>query len=103
MEQQVADRVEEVLDRTVRPWLARHGGGAEVVGVEDGVVRVRMTGGCAGCPTAGAELSEVVVAELLTLLPEVRAVVPVEGVSDTLLTQARTLLALRHPAGPTAA
>ena len=105
-ERDLTARVERVLDRTVRPWLARHGGDVEVLDVEGGTVRVRMTGGCAGCPTADAELSEVVAAQLHEQLPEVRRVVPVAGVSDALLAQARNLLALhvvRHPAGPTAA
>lgn len=105
MAQQLAERVEEVLDRTVRPWLAHHGGGIEVislemngldatdaVGGEGATVRVRMTGGCTGCPAASAELSEFVAAEIQNRLPEIRAVVPVQGVSDALLAQARALL-----------
>lgn len=38
----------------VRPYLHEHGGEVEVLGVEHGVVRVRLLGACSGC-TAAAE------------------------------------------------
>jgi Fe-S cluster biogenesis protein NfuA len=34
----------------LRPVLDAHAGGVELVGVEGGVVRVRYTGMCTGCP-----------------------------------------------------
>jgi Fe-S cluster biogenesis protein NfuA len=34
----------------LRPMLDAHAGGVELVGVEGGVVRVRYTGMCTGCP-----------------------------------------------------
>ena len=41
-------RVEEALDH-VRPYIESHGGGLELLGVEDGVVHVRLSGSCNGC------------------------------------------------------
>lgn len=38
----------------VRPYLHEHGGEVEVLGVQQGVVRVRLLGTCSGC-TAAAE------------------------------------------------
>jgi Fe-S cluster biogenesis protein NfuA len=38
----------------LRPYLAEHGGAVEVLGVRDGVVRLRMSGACSGC-TSSAE------------------------------------------------
>ena len=49
------DRVTEALD-SVRPYLDSHGGDVELVGVEDGVVRLRMQGSCKGCPSSAATL-----------------------------------------------
>ena len=44
------DKVEKVLDE-VRPGLQADGGDVELVDVsEDGIVKVRLTGACAGCP-----------------------------------------------------
>ena len=36
----------------MRPRLQRDGGDCELVGLEDGVVRVRLTGACVGCGLA---------------------------------------------------
>jgi Fe-S cluster biogenesis protein NfuA/nitrite reductase/ring-hydroxylating ferredoxin subunit len=46
----VEDRivVEEALDE-IRPYIESHGGEVELLGVEDGVVHVRMSGACNGC------------------------------------------------------
>ena len=45
---------EEALDE-VRPYVESHGGEVELLSVEDGVVRVRMSGSCHGC--AGSEMT----------------------------------------------
>jgi Fe-S cluster biogenesis protein NfuA len=55
------EQIEKVLDDEVRPMLSMHGGSIELVGVTDaGVVKVRLTGGCAGCPGARMTLANVV-------------------------------------------
>ena len=41
----VAERVRGRSDE-VRPYLGSHGGGVELLGVEDGVVRLRLEGSC---------------------------------------------------------
>ena len=41
-------QVEEALDQ-VRPYIESHGGSLELLDVEEGVVRVRMSGSCDGC------------------------------------------------------
>ena len=40
----------------VRPYLHEHGGEVEVLGVQHGVVRVRLTGACSGCTSAAETL-----------------------------------------------
>jgi Fe-S cluster biogenesis protein NfuA len=50
--------VEEALEQ-IRPILQADGGDVELVEVtEDGVVRVRLTGACGGCPMATMTLKE---------------------------------------------
>ena len=44
--------VEEILDRTVRPFLASDGGGVEVVERKDNVVYIKYQGACGTCPTS---------------------------------------------------
>ena len=43
------DKVEEVLNK-IRPSLIADGGNVELVDVNDGIVSLRLTGACAGCP-----------------------------------------------------
>ena len=45
------ERVETVLQR-IRPLLQADGGDIELIGVEGNNARVRLTGMCAGCPSA---------------------------------------------------
>ena len=43
------DHVKEILEKDIRPLLAMHAGDAELISVEDGVVRLRLKGTCHGC------------------------------------------------------
>ena len=48
----LADRVWQVLEEEVAPAIHRDGGGIELVDVEDGIVRVNLTGACQNCPAS---------------------------------------------------
>jgi len=48
-------RVRGALDE-VRPYLASHGGDVELLGIEDGIARLRMEGSCKGCPSSAVTL-----------------------------------------------
>ncbi len=67
------EKVKTALD-TIRPALQADGGDVELLGVEDGVVRVRLTGACSGCPMATLTLKEGIEQRLKELVPEVKAV-----------------------------
>lgn len=43
------EAVEKALGK-IRPMLQRDGGDVELIGVDNGVVKVRLTGACKGCP-----------------------------------------------------
>ena len=69
------EEIEKVLDEEVRPMLSMHGGNIELVEVTDeDVVRVRLTGGCAGCPAAQMTLVNVVENAIKSKLPQVKRV-----------------------------
>ena len=71
------DRVAETLE-TIRPFLQRDGGDVELVDVsDDGIVQVRLTGACCGCPMSQMTLSEGIERELKAQVPEVKQVVSV--------------------------
>ena len=84
--------LEQVLDEYVRPALRVHGGGMEVISYEDGVLRFRMTGGCAGCAAADLTTEELINEELRKHLDGFREAVLVNDVSEDLLAEARAIL-----------
>lgn len=86
------ERIEAVVDRKLRPQLLLHGGGMETVQVEKGRYVFRLTGRCAGCPSAYLTTEEVIRSTLLADVPELREVVLCQQVSEELLTQAKELL-----------
>lgn len=49
LKETVKDKVEEAL-KELRPQLQADGGDIELVEVENGIVKVKMKGACAGCP-----------------------------------------------------
>jgi Fe-S cluster biogenesis protein NfuA len=74
MKQQVQDALNEL-----RPMLQADGGDVELVEVdeENGVVKVRLTGACAGCPFSQMTLRNGIERLLKQKVPEVTAVEPV--------------------------
>jgi len=64
------ERVTKVLD-AIRPGLQMDGGDIELVGVTDGVVKVRLTGACAGCPMSMMTLQMGVERAIRREIPEV--------------------------------
>ena len=70
------EKVEAILNQ-IRPSLMADGGNVELVDASDGVVKVRLTGACGGCPMASMTLKHGVERVLKEQLPEVREVVAV--------------------------
>jgi Fe-S cluster biogenesis protein NfuA len=73
------DKVREALDK-VRPMLQQDGGDVELVDVdtETGVVSVRLTGACKGCPMSQITLKAGIERYLQSEVPEVSSVEAVE-------------------------
>jgi Fe-S cluster biogenesis protein NfuA len=68
------DKVESVLDQ-IRPNLKMDGGDVELVDVSnDGVVKVKLTGACGGCPMSMITLKMAIEKRLKEAIPEVRTV-----------------------------
>jgi Fe-S cluster biogenesis protein NfuA len=69
------DKVEAALNK-VRPSLMADGGNVELVEVDaDGVVKVKLTGACGGCPMSQLTLKMGIERILKKEVPEVKAVV----------------------------
>ncbi len=70
------ERVEAALNK-IRPALVADGGNVELVDVNDGVVKVKLTGACAGCPMSTMTLKMGIERVLKQDIPEIKEVVSV--------------------------
>jgi len=70
------EKVEEALNK-IRPALMRDGGNVELVSVDDGTVKVRLTGACSGCPMSAMTLKMGIEQVLKQEIPEIKEVVAV--------------------------
>lgn len=70
------EKIKMVLEK-IRPSLRADGGDVELVGVKDGIVRVRLVGACGGCPMSTMTLKHGIERLLKSELPEVKEVVSV--------------------------
>ena len=72
------ERIKAVLE-TIRPALQADGGDVELVDVtEDGVVKLRLTGACHGCPMSRVTLHHWIEKELRDNVPTVKGVEEVQ-------------------------
>jgi len=72
-EEKLRERVEKALEK-IRPALQADGGNIELVDVTDGVVKVKLTGACGGCPMSQMTLKMGVERTLKQQIPEVKSV-----------------------------
>lgn len=66
-------KVEAAIDK-IRPMLQADGGDVELVSVEDGIVKVRLQGACAGCPMSQMTLKNGIERVLKQQIPEIKSV-----------------------------
>jgi len=69
--------IEMVLDRSIRANLARDGGGVEVKGFEDNVVRIEYHGACGSCATSSTGTLQFIQGQLKQQLHSSLTVKPV--------------------------
>lgn len=70
------EKVEAILEK-IRPILQADGGDVELVDVNDGVVKVKLTGACMGCPMSTITLQQGIARILKEQIPEVKEVIAV--------------------------
>jgi len=70
------EQVKKVLDKDVIPILKTHRGSVKLISVSpDGVVKVKLTGACHGCPLAQQTLVGFVEKTLKSKIPDVKKVI----------------------------
>ncbi|HOD37176.1 MAG: NifU family protein [Candidatus Marinimicrobia bacterium] len=68
------EKVEEVIE-SIRPMLMADGGNVELVEVtKDGIVKLRLTGACGGCPMSTYTLRMGIERRLKEAIPEIKSV-----------------------------
>ncbi len=72
------EQIIEVLD-IIRPYLKNDGGDVEFIDVEDGIVKIKMLGACAGCSMADVTIYQGIEQ---SLIEEVPGIIGVEVVDD---------------------
>lgn len=86
------DQIIKVLKEKVDPILAAHYGGAVLSKLEDGVVYVKLTGSCAGCPSAQQTIEDIVKEVVMENVKGVKDVILDTSVGEDLLEMARKIL-----------
>ena len=67
------EKIQAAINK-IRPMLQADGGDVELVDVEDGVVKVRLKGACAGCPMSQMTLKNGIEKFLKKEIPAVKSV-----------------------------
>jgi Fe-S cluster biogenesis protein NfuA/nitrite reductase/ring-hydroxylating ferredoxin subunit len=76
----IEERVAQALD-TVRPYMESHGGNVELLGIEDGVAKLRLQGSCKSCRASSSTLELAVRQALEAAAPDLEGM-DVEGVVE---------------------
>lgn len=90
------EQVEQAL-QSVYPYIESHGGHLELLGVEAGSVRVRLSGSCGDCPGSSGTLTRVVETALREGFPGFRALVAEQPIPAPPTPTLATQRALRRP------
>lgn len=70
----VKQKIVEIIDQHIKPWIEQDGGGIEFISYDEGVVVVRLYGACTSCSSATVTLKAGVEQVLKSMIPEIREV-----------------------------
>ena len=76
----IEERVVQALD-TVRPYMESHGGDVELLGIENGIARLRLQGSCKSCRASSSTLELAVRQALEEAAPDLEGM-DVEGIVE---------------------
>ncbi len=84
--------IERIFDKEIRPVFKTHGGDIHIIDIKEGVLRIKMTGQCCGCPSAALETEEIVKKQLIGRIPGISDVILVHEVNEELIEFAYNIL-----------
>ena len=72
---EIEKKIIKILETKIRPAVARDGGDIKFQEFKDGVVKVKLQGSCAGCPSSTMTLKQGVQNMLCHYIPDVKEVI----------------------------
>ena len=70
-EVEIKEKVQQLLDTSVNPAVASHGGMVSLIDVKENVVYIRIGGGCQGCGAADITLKAGIERMIKEEIPEI--------------------------------
>jgi Fe-S cluster biogenesis protein NfuA len=95
----VQERVRGALEG-VLPYLESHGGSVELLGVDEGIVHLRLEGSCSGCPSSAMTLKLAIEEAIFKAAPDVDEVRAEGAVAATAPAPGLLQLDVLGPSGP---
>ncbi|MDF2502918.1 NifU family protein [Clostridium sp.] len=89
------EKLLKVIETKIRPYLQSHNGDIEVLGLEDGVVKIKLLGQCSCCASAKYTVEDIVEASLKEEFNQIKRVELIDHISEETLGMARKILS-RH-------
>ena len=77
MDEEIREKVQNLIENAINPAIAGHGGFVDLLDVKDKVVYLAMGGGCQGCGMASVTLSQGIEVAILDMVPEITEVIDV--------------------------
>ncbi len=71
---EMKDKIQDLLDSSINPAVAGHGGYVQLIDVKESVVYLQMGGGCQGCGMADVTLKSGIERMIKEEIPEVAEV-----------------------------
>ncbi len=72
---EVKEKVRQIIDTMINPAIATHGGFVEVMDVKENVVYLMLGGGCQGCGMVNVTLKQGIEATLKEEIPQIAGVI----------------------------
>ena len=69
------ENIKKIIEDDINPYLQMHSGSCELVEYKDGIVTIRLFGGCSGCPSSQITLFNGITPILKEKIPEIKDVI----------------------------
>jgi len=74
MKNKMEEKVQKIIDK-MRPYIKMHGGDVELLEIKEGIVKLKVSGACAGCYMSHVTFDEMLGGMIKEEVPEIKGVV----------------------------